>query len=283
MTLVDLLNIPRVGDPQLSPDGNSVTFTLATTDWAGQSACAARLADQHRRHRASPGSCRTRAPYNARWSPDGSTIAFLLRGSVFAVPSAGGTARQISQANRRRRHRLASRRHLDLFPGARSSDRCRARTAAAARRHPRARRVPAAASVEDGGRRRHGNARHRGRLLHLRLQDRRRRQAYHRQPPPDVASGRHRQDGALEHRRRRHRARSADQEQRAGGRRRACARRVAGPVHRPRQRTGRSRTTTRTCSSCRPQADPRARRFRIFRTKCSARAGAPTASRSGCS
>ena len=35
MTLVDLLNIPRVGDPQMSPDGRQVTFTLATTDWPG--------------------------------------------------------------------------------------------------------------------------------------------------------------------------------------------------------------------------------------------------------
>jgi len=33
MTLVDLLNIPRISDPQISPDGKSLTFVLATADW----------------------------------------------------------------------------------------------------------------------------------------------------------------------------------------------------------------------------------------------------------
>ena len=33
MTLVDLLNIPRIGDPQISPDGRAITFMLSTADW----------------------------------------------------------------------------------------------------------------------------------------------------------------------------------------------------------------------------------------------------------
>ena len=33
MTLVDLLNIPRVGDPQLSPDGRAITFMQTIPDW----------------------------------------------------------------------------------------------------------------------------------------------------------------------------------------------------------------------------------------------------------
>jgi hypothetical protein len=33
MTLVDLLNIPRTADPQLSPDGRAITFMLTTPDW----------------------------------------------------------------------------------------------------------------------------------------------------------------------------------------------------------------------------------------------------------
>ncbi len=32
MTLVDLLNIPRVGDPQLSPDGRQIVFTRRWID-----------------------------------------------------------------------------------------------------------------------------------------------------------------------------------------------------------------------------------------------------------
>ena len=32
MTLVDLMNIPRVGDPQMTRDGQRITFVMATTD-----------------------------------------------------------------------------------------------------------------------------------------------------------------------------------------------------------------------------------------------------------
>jgi dipeptidyl aminopeptidase/acylaminoacyl peptidase len=96
MTLVDLLNIPRVGDPQISPDGNSLTFVLATTDWPANQRVPRiwrinsdgtglrQLVDE-------PGA------YGPRWSPDGSAIAFLLRGSLFVVPAAGGTPRQVSK------------------------------------------------------------------------------------------------------------------------------------------------------------------------------------------
>src|ERR1700675_2434788 len=33
MGIVDLLNVPRVADPQLSPDGRSVLFTKSESDW----------------------------------------------------------------------------------------------------------------------------------------------------------------------------------------------------------------------------------------------------------
>ncbi len=96
MTLVDLLNIPRVGDPQISPDGRTVTFTLATTDWPG---------NQRVPHiwqtnadgtglRAVTGEA---GASSARWSPDGSTIAFLLRGSLFVIPAGRGMPRQVSK------------------------------------------------------------------------------------------------------------------------------------------------------------------------------------------
>jgi dipeptidyl aminopeptidase/acylaminoacyl peptidase len=96
MTLVDLLNIPRVGDPQMAPDGTSITFTLATTDWPGNQ----RLPHVWRVN--SDGTqCRPlvdeAGAYNARWSPDSASVAFLLRGSVFVMPSSGGTPRQVSK------------------------------------------------------------------------------------------------------------------------------------------------------------------------------------------
>jgi dipeptidyl aminopeptidase/acylaminoacyl peptidase len=97
MTLVDLLNIPRVGDPQLSPDGQRITFSLSTTDW--------------RTNRRIPQIWQIRADgtdlerltsveggaSSARWSPDGSRIAFLSRGQIFLVPRDGGSPRQLSK------------------------------------------------------------------------------------------------------------------------------------------------------------------------------------------
>ena len=97
MTLVDLLNIPRVGDPQLSPDGRAITFMQTTPDWKINRRVAhlwrintdgtglQRLTDE-------PG-----APPSARWSPDSSTIAFLSGGTLHVMPAGGGTSRQVSK------------------------------------------------------------------------------------------------------------------------------------------------------------------------------------------
>ena len=33
MTLIDLLNVPSLSDPQLSPDGRQMLYVLARADW----------------------------------------------------------------------------------------------------------------------------------------------------------------------------------------------------------------------------------------------------------
>jgi dipeptidyl aminopeptidase/acylaminoacyl peptidase len=96
MTLVDLLNIPRVGDPQISPDGAHVTFTLATTDWAGNQRVP-RVWQIDIDGTGLRPLTEDSGTYNARWSPDGRTVAFLQRGSLFMVPAVGGTPRQVSK------------------------------------------------------------------------------------------------------------------------------------------------------------------------------------------
>ena len=97
MTAVDLVSIPRVGDPQLSHDGRHVTFTLASTDWPGNrrvpQVWQIGVDGTHLRRLTSHET----GASSARWSPDGSVIAFLSRGSVFVVPSRGGTVRQVSK------------------------------------------------------------------------------------------------------------------------------------------------------------------------------------------
>ena len=49
MTLVDLLNIPRIGDPQISPDGRAISLHAVDGGLAGQPARRASVADQRRR------------------------------------------------------------------------------------------------------------------------------------------------------------------------------------------------------------------------------------------
>lgn len=97
MTLVDLLNIPRVGDPQLSPDGRAITFMISTPDWPDNR----RVAHLWRINADGTGLRRLTEkpgpPPNARWSPDSSTIAFLSGGRVHVMPAGGGTPRQISK------------------------------------------------------------------------------------------------------------------------------------------------------------------------------------------
>jgi dipeptidyl aminopeptidase/acylaminoacyl peptidase len=97
MTLVDLLNIPRTADPQLSPDGRAITFMLTTPDWKANR----RVAHLWRINTDGTGMRRLSnepgPPLSARWSPDSSTIAFLSGGTVHVMSADGGMPRQVSK------------------------------------------------------------------------------------------------------------------------------------------------------------------------------------------
>jgi dipeptidyl aminopeptidase/acylaminoacyl peptidase len=100
-TVEDLLAMVRVGDPQVSPDGKWVAFTLRTTDYeankgrtdvwvaAVDGSEVLRLTD----HEANDSS--------ARWMPDGERLVFLSTRSgssqVWSVPSDGGEPRQLTK------------------------------------------------------------------------------------------------------------------------------------------------------------------------------------------
>ena len=95
MTLVDLLNIPRVADPQISPDGRAITFLQTTPDWKAN-----RRVPHLWRINIDGTDLRrlsNEPAANARWSPDSSAIAFLSNGAVHVMPAGGGTSRQISK------------------------------------------------------------------------------------------------------------------------------------------------------------------------------------------
>jgi dipeptidyl aminopeptidase/acylaminoacyl peptidase len=103
MTFVDLLNVPNLSDPQLSPDGQQVTYAIATADWKTNK----RISHIWRIKADGTDAVQlTSGPdgeSSARWSPDGRTIAFLAkRGSdddtqIYLIPTTGGEARALTE------------------------------------------------------------------------------------------------------------------------------------------------------------------------------------------
>ncbi|HEV2445463.1 MAG TPA: hypothetical protein VGS58_06055, partial [Candidatus Sulfopaludibacter sp.] len=103
MTLVDVMNVPQVSDPQLSPDGGTVLFVEAEANWK---------ADKRIRHiwkinadgsglaQMTNGADGESSP---RWSPDGKNIAFIAKrgdeeaNQIFLISPAGGEARPVTQ------------------------------------------------------------------------------------------------------------------------------------------------------------------------------------------
>jgi dipeptidyl aminopeptidase/acylaminoacyl peptidase len=102
MTLVDLINVPNLTDPQLSPDGRQLTYELSTADWKANK----RISHIWRINADGSGEVQlTSGPEgetSARWAPDGKSIAFLAkRGEdkvtqIYVLATAGGEARAVT-------------------------------------------------------------------------------------------------------------------------------------------------------------------------------------------
>jgi dipeptidyl aminopeptidase/acylaminoacyl peptidase len=102
LTLVGLAELPRILDPQLSPDGLFVVYMLTRADWKANRQIG------HIWRQAIAGGAPTQmtsgdaGEANARWAPDGRSILFLApRGEggaqIFLLPASGGDARQLTR------------------------------------------------------------------------------------------------------------------------------------------------------------------------------------------
>ena len=103
LTLVDLAEMPRLLDPQLSPDGRFLAYTLARADWKAN-----RPVGQIWRQAVSGGRpqqltrLETGVVPSVRWSPDGESMLFLASGGeagiqIYRLPADGGEAKQVTR------------------------------------------------------------------------------------------------------------------------------------------------------------------------------------------
>lgn len=103
LTLVDLAEMPRLLDPQLSPDGRFVVYTLARADWKAN-----RPVGQIWRQAVAGGQPEqlTRSEMgvvpSVRWSPDGKSMLFLASSGdagtqIYQLPAEGGDAKQLTR------------------------------------------------------------------------------------------------------------------------------------------------------------------------------------------
>ena len=102
MTVVDLLNVPQLSDPQLSPDGQQLLYVLAEADWDANSRVSHVWRVDVDGSDAVQLTTGTEGERSPRWSPDGRRIALLTkRGQdaaeqIYLLANGGGEATRLT-------------------------------------------------------------------------------------------------------------------------------------------------------------------------------------------
>src|SRR5687767_5229755 len=99
MTFEDFAAVKAVADPQLSPDGRTVLYTVRTTDVDGnrRTATTYAIALGGGNARAFPDD--TSHVVEARWSPDGRRVAYTNAGQLWIASSDGSGRRKLTSLN----------------------------------------------------------------------------------------------------------------------------------------------------------------------------------------
>ncbi len=95
-TVNDLINLKRVADPQLSPDGRTVAFTIGVVNKEANRTLTqifVMSADGSGQKQLTNGSSSSSGP---RWSPDGKRIAYMNGGQIWTMKPDGGDKEKIT-------------------------------------------------------------------------------------------------------------------------------------------------------------------------------------------
>jgi dipeptidyl aminopeptidase/acylaminoacyl peptidase len=104
MSLVDIINVPQISDPQLSPSKRQIVFVKSDADWKADR----RISHLWRVNADGTGLMQMTSGADGentpRYSPDGNSIAFIAKrgaepdavSQVFLIGTAGGEARQVT-------------------------------------------------------------------------------------------------------------------------------------------------------------------------------------------
>ena len=95
-TINDLINVRRVSDPQVSPDGRTVAYTVAETDKAANKRITQIYLIPIEGGEPRALTSGDKSSTSPRWSPDGKRIAFARDGQIWVMNADGSGPKQVT-------------------------------------------------------------------------------------------------------------------------------------------------------------------------------------------
>ena len=96
-TVSDMIDLRRVGDPQLSPDGRMVAYTIGVVDKAANRTLTQIFLVEVNGGRSRQITSNPQSSTSPRWSPDGRRIAFVTGGQIWTVEADGDNREQVTR------------------------------------------------------------------------------------------------------------------------------------------------------------------------------------------